>query len=49
MTSSAPIRVLVWGENRHEQVNPVVRGIYPDGMHNTIAAQLSTTCSKQCS
>ena len=38
MTSSDPIRVLVWGENRHEQVNPVVRGIYPDGMHNTIAA-----------
>ena len=26
------IRVLVWGENRHEQVEPHVREIYPDGM-----------------
>jgi trehalose utilization protein len=32
-----PIRVLVWGENRHEQVEPHVRAIYPDGMHTTIA------------
>lgn len=31
------INVLVWGENRHEQVNEVVRGIYPEGMHTTIA------------
>ena len=37
MTTTDPIRVVVWGENRHEQVNPVVRGIYPDGMHNAIA------------
>lgn len=37
MTSTGPIRVVVWGENRHEQVNPVVRAIYPDGMHTTIA------------
>ena len=36
-TTTAPIRVVVWGENRHEQINPVVRGIYPDGMHSTIA------------
>jgi trehalose utilization protein len=36
----APIRVTVWGENRHEQINPVVRGIYPDGMHATIAGGL---------
>ena len=35
--SGRPIRVVVWGENRHEQVNPVVQGIYPDGMHTTIA------------
>ena len=34
---AAPIRVTVWGENRHEQVNPIVRGIYPEGMHTTIA------------
>ena len=35
------IRVLVWGENRHEQVEPHVAEIYPDGMHNTIAAGIS--------
>ncbi|RLP76143.1 trehalose utilization protein ThuA [Mycetocola tolaasinivorans] len=32
----SPLRVLVWGENRHEQVEPHVAEIYPDGMHNTI-------------
>jgi trehalose utilization protein len=32
-----PIRVLVWGENVHEQVEPHVAAIYPDGMHATIA------------
>src|SRR5438874_3022665 len=35
------IRVLVWGENRHEQVEPHVREIYPDGMHSTIAAGIA--------
>jgi len=35
VTSS--IRVLVWGENVHEQENPIVREIYPKGMHTTIA------------
>lgn len=29
-------RVLVWGENRHEKVEPHVAEIYPDGMHTTI-------------
>lgn len=33
---SRPTRVLVWGENRHEQVEPHVAEIYPDGMHNAI-------------
>ena len=33
-----PIRVLVWGENVHEQVEPHVAALYPDGMHATIAA-----------
>jgi trehalose utilization protein len=32
------VRVLVWGENRHEQIEPHVAAIYPEGMHNTIAA-----------
>ena len=35
--ASRPIRVLVWGENVHEQVEPHVAAIYPDGMHTTIA------------
>lgn len=37
-----PIRATVWGENVHEQTSEVVRGIYPEGMHNTIAAALRT-------
>src|SRR5699024_3131847 len=36
-TAASPIRVLVWGENVHEQVEPHVAAIYPDGMHATIA------------
>ena len=35
------VRVLVWGENRHEQIEPHVAAIYPEGMHNTIAAGVS--------
>ena len=38
-----PIRTIVWGENVHEQENPIVRGIYPDGMHATIASALNET------
>lgn len=34
------IRVTVWGENVHETKNKTVQGIYPDGMHNVIAAGL---------
>ncbi|KQQ08702.1 ThuA domain-containing protein [Rathayibacter sp. Leaf296] len=40
-TPSSPVRVLVWGENRHEQIEEEVRAIYPDGMHTTIAAGVS--------
>ncbi len=36
-----PIRVTVWGENVHEQKNRVVAGIYPKGMHTTIAEALN--------
>lgn len=36
MSAPSPIRALVWGENRHEQVEEKVRAIYPDGMHTTI-------------
>lgn len=35
-TEQNPFRVVVWGENRHEQLQPKVAAIYPDGMHNTI-------------
>jgi trehalose utilization protein len=35
-----PIRVTVWGENVHEDRDPQVRAIYPDGMHETIASGL---------
>lgn len=34
------IRATVFGENVHEHKNPVVRSLYPDGMHETIAAAL---------
>lgn len=35
------IRAVVWGENIHERTNKVVAGIYPEGMHATIAAALN--------
>ncbi|MTH53046.1 trehalose utilization protein ThuA [Bacillus mangrovi] len=31
------MNVTVWNENRHEQKNPVVRDIYPKGIHGAIA------------
>ncbi|MCL7746262.1 ThuA domain-containing protein [Halalkalibacter alkaliphilus] len=31
------VNVTVWNENRHEQKNPVVRDIYPEGIHGAIA------------
>lgn len=34
------IRTLVWGENVHERTNEIVSGLYPDGMHEAIAAHL---------
>ncbi|MBS2968714.1 ThuA domain-containing protein [Metabacillus sp. KIGAM252] len=34
------MNVTVWNENRHEQKNPEVRSIYPDGIHGTIAGFL---------
>ena len=42
MTMS-PIRVTVWGENVHEQSNPLVAKVYPDGMHEAIADGLRTS------
>src|ERR687893_2842913 len=37
-----PVRVTVWGENVHERTEEPVRAIYPDGMHATIAAGVSS-------
>jgi trehalose utilization protein len=37
---SSPIRVTVWGEYHHEKKNPKVAALYPQGMHETIAAFL---------
>ena len=34
------IRTIVWNEFVHERENPVVREIYPDGIHGAIAAAL---------
>ena len=36
-----PIRCTVWGENVHERENEMVAGIYPHGMHATIAGALA--------
>ncbi len=34
------MRVLVWNEHLHEQKNPKVAAVYPQGMHQTLAAAL---------
>ena len=34
------LRVVVWGENVHEQKSEQVRSVYPQGMHNSIADAL---------
>ena len=35
------INSIVWGENVHEQTNPVVAQVYPGGMHKVIADALN--------
>ena len=35
-----PVRVTVWNEGRHEKRDPKVASIYPDGIHEAIAAGL---------
>ncbi|MEM6456637.1 MAG: ThuA domain-containing protein [Acidobacteriota bacterium] len=39
-TATAQPRVTVWNEGRHEQHDPRVRAIYPDGIHGAIAQGL---------
>ena len=36
------LRIAVFGENRHEKVDPKVQEIYPEGMHAVIAEALRT-------
>ena len=35
-----PLNVVVWGENRHEQLEEEVRERYPDGMHGAVASAI---------
>ncbi len=37
---SAPLRVTVWNEFRHERSNPGVTAVYPDGIHEALAGPL---------
>ena len=39
-TTLPKIRVTVWSEFRHEKLNPKVAALYPQGMHQAIAAVL---------
>lgn len=39
-SATRALRVLVWNEGVHEQVDQHVRDLYPDGLHGTIAAAL---------
>jgi trehalose utilization protein len=41
------IRVVVWGENVHEQRSEAIRKIYPDGMHRCIGKSLTIDGSFQ--
>lgn len=42
-----PIRVTVWGENRHEHTDESVARIYPDGMHTVVAQAISEHLGEQ--
>jgi trehalose utilization protein len=47
-TDTGPIRVTVWGENRHEQTQKHVAKIYPQGMHTTIAEGIEENLGERC-
>jgi trehalose utilization protein len=42
------LRVTVWGENRHEQIEEHVAKIYPQGMHTTIAEGIVENLGDTC-
>jgi trehalose utilization protein len=48
-TPENPISVVVWGENRHEKLEPHVAAIYPDGMHNAIKAGIEENAGERVS
>jgi trehalose utilization protein len=43
-----PVRVTVWGENRHEQLEEHVAKLYPSGMHTTIAEGIVANLGEGC-
>lgn len=47
-TNNRPIRVTVWGENRHEQVEGRVQQNYPRGMHGAIAEGIEENLAGGC-
>ena len=46
-STAGHLKVVVWGENRHEQVQPKVAEIYPEGMHNTIRQGIEENLGQQ--
>ncbi|MEV6152370.1 ThuA domain-containing protein [Nonomuraea sp. NPDC052129] len=46
--TAGPLRVTVWGENRHEQIEEHVAKIYPKGMHTTIAEGIEENLADGC-
>lgn len=40
MQNRSQLRVVVWNENQHEQLNDEIRALYPDGIHGAIASGL---------
>jgi trehalose utilization protein len=40
MTETMPLRITVWNEGVHEQVQPEILEYYPDGIHGAIASGL---------
>ena len=46
--TETPIRVTVWGENRHEQTEEHVARLYPDGMHAAVAAGIAENLGDGC-
>lgn len=45
-TAGKPLSVVVWGENRHEQLEPDVALRYPAGMHEAIAQGIRNQASQ---